>query len=76
MDIELSPTKSLILSLSEDKIVKVWEYGYVRADFKCIYSITMHESPMSAALHPMAFQCAIGFREGLKFYFVLENDIK
>ena len=76
LEIELAPTKSVIVTLSEDKLVKVWEFGYHRGDFKCLYSITLHEIPMSVALHPMAYQCAIGFREGLKFYFVLENDLK
>jgi hypothetical protein len=45
----------LIVTLSEDKLVKVWEFGYTRGDFKCIYSIVLHETPACVALHPLAF---------------------
>lgn len=76
LDIEFSPTKSSLATLSEDKILKIWEFGYTRGEFKCVYSISLHESPQCISLHPMAFQLAIGYKEGLKIYFVLEDDIK
>ena len=45
-------------------------------DFKCNYSVSLHEYPNCVTLHPMAFQLAIGYKEGLKIYYVLEDDLK
>ena len=33
--LEMSPSKSVVVTLSEDKVVKMWEFNFVRGDFKC-----------------------------------------
>ncbi|CAD8104965.1 unnamed protein product [Paramecium primaurelia] len=76
LNIESSPSKPIICVLSEERVFKVWEFTYEEGKFKCLYSSTLHEVPQCMALHPMAFQCAIGYREGLKFYFVLHDELK
>ena len=38
--------------------------------------IHFHEEEMAFDIHPLCLQCAIGFKEGLKIYFMLEEDLK
>ncbi|EGR28053.1 WD repeat protein [Ichthyophthirius multifiliis] len=35
-----------------------------------------HENPLSVDIQALGFQCAIGFKEGLKFFFILEDELK
>jgi hypothetical protein len=67
-DLSVCPTKAVLASICEDKSAKLWEMNS-KGEFKCIMSSNFHENPLSISIHPLAFQCAIGFKEGyaLKF---------
>ena len=69
----LSPTKTVCGTLSNDKTVKLWNFS---ADHKLQLSFHFHEEEMCFDIHPLCLQCAIGFKEGLKIYFMLEEDLK
>ncbi|KAL4489496.1 hypothetical protein ABPG72_002792 [Tetrahymena utriculariae] len=76
VDCAFCPSKSILLTLSDDKTLKNWEFSMNTGVFKCIYTTYFHENPLSVSLHPLSFQCAVGYREGLKFFFILEDELK
>ena len=61
LNISACPSKSIFVSLGEEKYAKFWEYGQ---EFKGIFSHYFHEIPQCLSLHPLGIQCAVGFREG------------
>ena len=61
LNLAVSPTRSILLSLSSDKTCKLWEYGQ---EFKETFSHYFHETPLCLSLHPLSIQCAVGFKEG------------
>lgn len=69
----LCPTKTICGTLSSDKSVKLWNFS---ADHKLQLSFHFHEEEQAFDIHPLCLQCAIGFKEGLKIYFMLEEDLK
>lgn len=62
-----------MLSLSDDNTFKIREFGSEHAG---LYSNYFYEKPLSCGLHPSGFQCGIGFKEEIKFYYILDGDIK
>lgn len=73
VNLSITPTRSILASLGEDYYVKLWEYGQ---EFKGIYSEYFHESPLSISLHPLSIQIAIGFSEGVRVYYLLDDSLK
>ncbi|CAD8184741.1 unnamed protein product [Paramecium pentaurelia] len=72
-NIATTPMRSIIASVCDDKNIKFWDYSN---DFKEMFSHQFHETPLSVAIHPLSYQCAIGFKDGLRFYFILDDDLK
>lgn len=77
LDVVLPPTKSIAASMSRDKTLKIWQYG---GDQKQIasygfskYEFSKHELVID--IHPLSIQVAIGFKEGLKIYFLVEGEL-
>ena len=73
LQIALSPTKNIVGTLSSDKTVKFWSF---LSDRKLIFSYSFHQNEMAFDIHPLSLQCAIGYKEGLKIYFLLEEDLR
>jgi hypothetical protein len=73
LGIEGSIARSIIVTLAKDKTCKFWEYG---SEIKGIFSNTFIESPNCCSLHPLGNQLAIGFKDGLRIYYCLENELK
>jgi WD40 repeat protein len=71
--VALCPTKQLFASLADDSTLKIWEFGN---DFKEVFSRFFHDSPQCIAIHPLSVQIALGFYEGIRFYYYLEEDLK
>lgn len=71
--IAITPMRAILASVCEDKTFKLWDYS---SDYKELFSHYFHESPNCVALHPYSFLCAVGFKEGMRIYFVLDDDIK
>jgi WD40 repeat protein len=69
----ICPTKSLLGTLSEDKTLKFWNY---QSSDKQLFSFEFHMSQQAFDIHPMSIQCVVGFKEGIKIYFLLENDLE
>ena len=72
-NLAVSQTRSILFSVCEDSTCKVWQYY---KGFKCLFSVFFHETPTCVSLDPMSQQCAIGFKDGVKFYYILEDDLK
>lgn len=60
-DLSVCPTRSLLVSICEDKTAKFIDFGQ---EFKEIISQFFHETPISVSIHPLSVQCAIGFKDG------------
>lgn len=73
ISVALCPSKSIIGTLSSDKTLKFWNYT---ASEKQMFSYEFHMSQQAFDIHPMSIQCAVGFKEGIKIYFMLENDLE
>lgn len=73
LNISTTPTRSIFASLGEDKYVKFWEFGQ---EFKGIFSEYFHEIPLCLCLHPLSIQVAIGFREGVRVFYVLDDVLR
>ena len=73
LNIATTPTRSIFASLGEDKYMKFWEYGQ---EFKGFYSEYNHEIPLCLSLHPLSIQVAIGYREGMKVYYLLDESLR
>lgn len=73
MGIECSIARSIIVTLASDKTCKFWEYGN---EIKGLYSYEFLETPYCSSLHPLSNQLAIGFKDGLKIFYCLENELK
>ena len=65
--------RAIIATVCEDKTCKFWDYSN---DFRELFSHYFHESPNCVALHPLSYLCAIGFKEGMRLYYVLDDDLK
>ena len=70
--IAVCPTKSVIASLSGDKTFKFWNYS---ASEKQIFSTDFNIHEECFDLHPLLVQCAVGFKEGIRIFFILENEL-
>ena len=53
--------------------MKFWEYGQ---EFKGIFSDYFHEIPLCLSLHPLSIQVAIGFSEGIRVYYILDDVLR
>lgn len=77
LDLVLPPTKSFAASMSKDKTLKLWQYGGDQKQIASFefskYEFSKHE--LSFDIHPLGLQVAIGFKEGLKIYFLVEGEI-
>lgn len=73
LSIGLCPTKTIVGSLCDDKTVKFWNFS---AEQKLMLSFSFHENEMAFDIHPLSLQCAIGYKEGLKIYFLLEEELR
>lgn len=61
MDVAVSPSMSRILTICEDKSLKWWEYEVKKKQpFKILQKLQFPENPLSADIHPMSLQVAIG----------------
>ena len=66
--------RAVIATVCEDKTCKFWDYSN---DFKELFSYYFYfETPNCIALHPLSFLAALGFKEGMKLYYVLDDDLK
>ena len=73
LNLSTTPTRSIFASLGEDKYMKFWEYGQ---EFKGIFSEYFHEIPLCLCLHPLSIQVAVGFREGVRVYYILDDVLR
>jgi len=53
--------------------MKFWEYGQ---EFKGIFSEYFHEIPLCLSLHPLSIQVAIGFSEGIRVFYILDDVLR
>lgn len=55
VDVSMCPSRSVILTLSDDKTLKTWEFNIGSGVFKCNFTTSFHENPLSVSLHPLSF---------------------
>ena len=68
-----TPAKSICGTQSNDKTLKLWNFA---SEQKIMQSYSFFENEMAFDLHPLSLQCAIGFKEGLRVYFILEEELR
>jgi len=76
LDFAVSPCKSTFLQISEDKQCRVWEFKPEKKVFNCTYVMSLHENPLAIAMHPQSIQIALSFKESIKIYYLLEDELK
>jgi WD40 repeat protein len=62
-----------MLSLGEDKTFKLWNIG---SEHQGLYSEFMFDNPLCATLHPYSIQCAIGYKDSVRIFYILEQKLK
>lgn len=65
--------RAILVTLGQDKTCKFWEYG---AEIKGLFSYSFIETPNCIDLHPLSHALAVGFKDGVRIYYCLENEIK
>jgi WD40 repeat protein len=91
LDISVAVSKNLIASVGEDKYLRIWEYSIKNSDtiltsslssdiidtqYKQLSSYFSKEVMNSVSVHPMGLQLAVGTREGVKIFYIIEDGIK
>ncbi|KAL4462030.1 hypothetical protein ABPG74_000875 [Tetrahymena malaccensis] len=73
LDLSVCPTRSFLVSICEDRTAKFIDFG---TEFRELISQFFHESPLSVSIHPLSIQCAIGYKDGIKIFYILDDEIK
>lgn len=73
IDLVTIPSKSFVATLSRDKTLKFWSFS---GEQKQLFSFDFPKNELAFDIHPLSLQCAIGFKEGLKIYFMIVNDLQ
>lgn len=75
LDVCLIPTKKLFLILSAEKKIKAIKYEHISSTsfermlaWECTFNLT--DNPTSLDAHPLTFNVAVGFKEGLKLFVI------
>jgi len=90
MDISISVSKNLVGSVGADKYLRIFEYSTnpmkvatfntpsdtLDTNHKQLSWYFCKEVMHSVSLHPMGFQVAVGTREGVKIFYIIEEGIK
>lgn len=82
MDIAILPTKKIMLILSKERKIKAVRYDHLRStSFERMLIWEMHFSsnddyPSSLDIHPLTFNVAVGFKEGLKLFTISSEGLK
>lgn len=91
LDISVAVSKNLIASVGEDKYLRIWEYSIKNSDtiltsslstdsidtkYRQLSSYFSKEMMNSVSVHPMGLQLAVGTREGVKVFYIVEDTIK
>ena len=73
IDVSLAENLDIMACLAEDRSIKLIETAKTGKD---PLSAMLIRQGLAMDMHPGGRQCAIGFKEGLKIYFVLEGELK
>ena len=91
IDISLAVSKNLLVSVGADKYLIIWEYSLknsstivtsslstdsIGTKYRQLSSYFSKEVMESVSIHPMGLQLAVGTREGVKIFYILEDTIK
>ena len=68
--------QSKVAVLSEDRMLKIWDFTTGKGKFKCVMQHFFVEIPQTMAIHPHAIQIAIGLKEGIKVYYPIEDELR
>ena len=91
MDISIAVSKNLVASVGADKYLRIWEYSMkksspmitttlpsdsLESNYKQLSWYFSKEVMNSVSIHPMGLQLAVGTREGIKVFYIIEDEIK
>ena len=65
--------KPIVVTVGSDRTIRVW--NYLRGKSQVVHHSKMEE-PFAVALHPYGFQCVVGFKERVRIYNILLDDIR
>ena len=72
LDASMAVSRHIAVTVGEDMHLKVWRYGKFWSGGP---STRLMDPPTSVCVHPEGFQVAVGSRESLKLFLVLEDDV-
>lgn len=90
-DISVAVSKNLVASVGVDKYLRIWEYSIKNSSTIITHNLSADSTETtysqlswyfskevlySVSVHPMGLQLAVGTREGVKVFYILENTIK
>ena len=72
LDSSIAVSRHLLVTIGEDMYLKVWKRGKVWGGGP---GVRLMDPPTAVSIHPEGFQVAVGSRESLKLFIVLEDDV-
>ena len=85
MEVAIAISKNIVASVGADKYLRIWEFVVEELSFDSIPSKSSYkqlscyfskEVMHSVSIHPMGYQLAVGTREGIKIFYIIENELK
>jgi len=81
LDICLIPTKKIFLILSAEKKIKAIKYEHISSTsfermlaWECTFNA--NDNPTSLDVHPLTFNVAVAFKEGLKLFVICSEGLR
>ena len=72
MDLSLAVSNEVIASISSDRLVKFHRLADQHED---IFSLSTMSKNISVDIHPIGFQVALGFKDGFRIFYLLDNAL-
>ena len=81
LDICLIPTKKLFLILSAERKIKAIKYEHITSTsfermLEWEFCFNSTDNPTSLDVHPLTFNVAVGFKEGLKLFVICSEGLR
>ena len=73
IDFGVSTANRVMVSVSSDQMIKVHS---LLPKIEDRFSLSTLSKNLSIDIHPIGFQIALGFKEGFRVYYYLNNDVK
>ena len=73
LSIGVSQMKKQFITVGSDHMIRSWDY---EEEYKQLIAMEVQESLYDISMHPMGLQFAIGQKEGLKIYYIMDTEFQ